>query len=309
MTASLYLLRRATPAFGALAGLLTLAGCMLTPGQEAPLPAKNRAQWTTALDSYVPQKLVAASYGETLLDGQCMQAAGFANWAVPWRETNPDPGPSWNAAGVRLFRFDLASRYGYHAAPAVRSDTGPAWEQFLQRVNTNTTDAEDAAFLTCRDAVRAENPLIAPDAAAMNLALGYLSQASDLAHEAKPVRDAAANWRTCMEPEGISDLPQTPQQMPPKSLRDAFRLGGTVDGPADHSDAVTADEIRLASVDARCAETSGYQQRLYDAVWDESSKLFRENFDALERAKAKLKKQDHAAQDVINSYAPARATE
>ncbi|MFJ3427415.1 hypothetical protein [Leifsonia aquatica] len=176
-------------------------------------------------------------------------------------------------------------------------------------MNTNTTAAEDSAFLTCQDKVRKANPLIAPDAGAMNLALGYLSQASDLAQEAKPVREAAAKWRKCMEPEGISDLPQSPQQMPPKSLRDTFGLGGATDGPIRDAGSATAEEIRLASVDAKCAETSGFHQRLYDAVWDETSKLFRENFDALERAKAKLNKQDRAAQDVINSYAPARPAE
>lgn len=294
--------RRATLTAVITIGVLALAGCSAAQRTANALPAQNRAQWVTPLDTYVPQKLVAASYAETLLDGQCMQKAGFANWAVPWRESNPDPGPSWNLAGTRLFNQQLAKQYGYHSAPAVRSDTNPAWDEFVQRVNTNTSDAEDAAFVSCQDQVRKDNPLVAPDAGSMNLALGYMAQASEIAKKAQPVLDAAAKWRTCMEPEGVTDLPGTPQEMPPASLRARFGLGPSAPGASEG--APTAEEIRLATVDARCQDSSGFQPKLYTEVWNETTKLYRDNFDALERAKAKLKRQDRAAQEVINTYAP-----
>lgn len=290
----------------AVVGLLVLSGCSATNGDEVKLPPKNLAQWVTPLDEYVPQNLVAGSYAETLLDGLCMQKAGYADWAVPWRETKPDEGPSWNAAGTRLFNEDLAASYGYHAAPAVRSDRNPAWDEFTRRVNTDISHAEDAAFLTCQDAVRKEHPLIAPDAGTLNLALGYMAQASEVAKKAQPVLDAAAKWRACMEPQGITDLPQSPQEMPPASLRSKFSLSGGEEDPGSDPGAANAEEIGLATADARCQDSSKFQQHLYSAVWDETAKLYKDNVDALERAKTKINRQDRAVQEVINTYAPAQ---
>jgi hypothetical protein len=104
-----------------------------------------------------------------------------------------------------------------------------------------------------------------------------------------------------MRPQGISDLPHTPEEMPSASVEKEYGIAENLEGPA------TAGEIHIAEADALCRESSGYSTAFYDIRWDESLKLYRENRDRLERARQQIAQHDKAVQEVINTYAPSKS--
>ena len=278
---------------------LTLSGCGGSAATE-DLPRKSFARWSSALDEFVPRKEEAASYAALLLDAACMRDAGYSSWAPPWRDTNPDPGPGWNPVGIRLFSLDLATTYGYRIPPAVRSDTNPEWVAFAQSKNGALEAGEQKAFTACADADRAKHRVVNLDGGTLNLAMGYMSLASEKARASETTKAAEKGWRTCMAPQGVADLPQTPEDMPSRSLTEAFGIGQNLEGPA------SAGEIEVAMADARCRQSSGYSTTFYDIRWDESVRLLRENRDRLERARELITAHDKAVQEVINAHAPSR---
>lgn len=82
------------------------------------------------------------------------------------------------------------------------------------------------------------------------------------------LQDAASQWRTCMAPQGIVDLPQEPWRSTstgalPESLVTRFDYRPT--GEA------SADEIAVATADAQCRESSGWTDLLYEATWDQEA--------------------------------------
>ena len=82
------------------------------------------------------------------------------------------------------------------------------------------------------------------------------------------LQEAAAQWRTCMAPQGIADLPQEPwateiRREMPESLQ--TRLNFQLTGQP------SADEIAVATADAQCRESSGWTSLLYEATWNQQA--------------------------------------
>jgi hypothetical protein len=295
---------RRSRAFGAviaLTGALTLllSACSSSvPESELELPEKNISEWVTPLDQYVPGHSELANYAEQLLIGKCMTARGLS-WDVPWRDIHADNGPSWNAIDRRLFNADLASEYGYHNGPSGDSSL-QAWQQFAaekQRLNA----VDDKGVTDCVPVAREELPLLSTSAS--QKALMLVQNAFDDAKNSGEVRTAAEKWRDCMEPEGVADLPDTPADMPSKSLTKRFKLDF---GDRLGTSEVTTAEIAIATADAKCQDSSGYAEALYEAEWKKSASLVRENADELVRARNEIRANETAVLDVISSNAPAQ---
>lgn len=237
------------------------------------------------LDPYSSSDLLLADYATNLLAQKCMTERGH-NPPPPILRVNVQGGASdtTNESHRRVFNMAVAQRWGYHTAPNPRIDIASR-----DRVHAYTfTTQEDSDWKVCT--TRAQSSIQEPRASenlVSSLGMGAYSGAL-----ADPMVTAAAKkWATCMAPQGISDLPASPLDMPTPSLTERFQLGrgdlpgGGVDlGTASPS----AAEVNLAVADEKCREDSGYRQALYDAEWKRQEAAIRENAPALADAGRKL---------------------
>lgn len=241
-------------------------------------PAQDIDAWLMPLDQFVPQHVQVRDYAENILIQECMTEAGIA-WEVPWVDIDAPIPETTNAVGRRLFDVTLAQRWGYQPAPLTQQNAVATAE-----LNSRPLSDSEAEHLgRCTDAVRAEAlPLLSGEA--MNFAASLGMAADEAARLSPEVLEAAASWRACMEPWGISDLPRSPDLMPTESMRAEFGAAG---GDASAVDQVpvsaSAREIEVATGDARCREESGWRQARYDAEWQRQSVALAENADALVR--------------------------
>ena len=275
--------------------LVSLSGCAIGKAISTPLPAKNIERWVNPLDSYVPMKSVASDYAEVLLNAKCMTAAGY-DWQVPWRDLKGDNGPSWNSVDRRLFNVSLASKYGYHDGPPERSSTNPEWEAFAHK---KISPAEDAALTRCIEHDRKRLPTL--DGATANLAMGYIGAAIDNAIQDGGVLTAMKKWKACMTPVGIVDLPDSPLRMPTESIRTRFGIDLS---ESASTGTASAEEITIAVADAACQDSSGFSKAFYNAEWDASVVLYKENADALAVAREAIEQHDAAVEAIIDANMP-----
>lgn len=280
-------IKRSAVALAATATLcaITLSGCSSTPEAQLDLPAKNVAQWTMPLDQYMAIDLREQDYAENLLVKPCMEGAGFA-WPVPWRDASGSVSETYNDVNRRLFNQDIASRYGYHNAPDA-DVSASSWRKFVA-ATSDLSSAEEDQVTKCIFAARKKLPRLSPSAQD-GIALGQA--ATDAARDEPAVAKAEKEWRQCMQPKGISDLPGTPRKMPSESLQIRFNISS--------SKAATAEEIDLAKFDADCRDKSGYVKTLYNAEWNQQVSSLRKNADQLQRIAGEIRKNRSEVKKVI----------
>lgn len=279
---------------GAIVVLSALAGCSSAPLAAAPLPEKNIDQWVSPFDSYVPHNIRKSDYANLLLNAKCMISKGY-DWEVPWRNLDGDDGPSRNSSGRQLFNLPLASKVGYHEAAPARSSTNPQWEAFIEGLATLPPD-EEAAFTTCAEEDRKTLPAL--DQTIANLASGYGVIAWNEATQDAIVQDAATKWRACMTSQRFAELPSSPVEMPTASMRSRFGLD------SGEASTASAEELRIATADAECQESSGFRAALYEAEWRASLPLVEEHADALARAREAISRHDSEVQSIIDRNMP-----
>lgn len=272
--------------------LIALAGCSAQSNDDLGVPEKNRLNWSMPLDSYQLPATGLQEYAQNLLAKPCMEKAGY-DWDVPYQDIHAGPGASYTDYGRRLFNVKLAKEFGYHSAPR-NNPTDPAWEQFTESMQGIST-AESDQFDEC---LTVANKQLRPLSAKAQVAASFANAALASAEQDPDVIKAASAWHECMLSTGIADLPADPSQMPSPALIDRFQL-------ADHTSAATADEKAVATQDAQCRESSGYDQKAYDAEWDQQLKLLRDNADNLERVRGEIKAEQERVLKVIAENAPA----
>lgn len=135
------------------------------------------------------------------------------------------------------------------------------------------------------------------------LAPSLAGAAYDAAKADEQTTGSAKRWRTCMEPYGISDLPEAPHEMPSRSMEERFGLMGSgARVPTSTSQgSASPEEIRVATGDAKCRQSSGYAKALYEAEVSQQSELIASNRDALERARAANARHAKRVRSVIAS--------
>lgn len=281
---------------------LLLMGCAGTSDRPLALPEKNIDRWANPLDQFVPQHQVAASYAELLLDAKCMRAAGY-DWNPPWRDAYAGWGPSWNDAQRRLFSVSLAKQFGYHEAPSAYQTPNPRWEAFMATGTERDAPGEQEAFGACLKESRSLLKDPGPD---INLAMSYIGAAIDEAQSRSEVIAAAKRWHECMLPVGIDELPDSPDRMPTRSIMKKFGVSNAPGDGAQSGTTPSSEEIELATTDAECRVSSGYDDAAYEAEWDASVALYRDNADALERTRAALQKYDERVKLAITQNAPSQ---
>ena len=285
----------------AVGALLGVTGCSGSKQQALELPQKNRAEWVMPLDDYIPQFWHMVDYAESLAVTSCMADAGY-EWKVPWQDQNGGRRVTMNATQRKLFNPNLAHERGYHSAPN-DDPSFSAWRAFVEQTST-ISEAEHDTLYSCTDSVHKKVLPEWPGSAQLPSTLE--EGAYEAALQDPGVLKAARIWRQCMLPQGVSDLPASPDTMPSPSLRKQFGLDATTNDDSDlNSPSVTPEEITLAVADASCRESSGWAAKLYNAEWDRDVATISENADALAGIRRQVVEYRKKVFAVIADHAPA----
>lgn len=239
-----------------------------------PTVARDESPWAMPLDAYVtPAALLGPA--ENVLVAPCLRTAGLTDWDPPVQtaaslqaqddasDTAARANPSPALATTRPLDAALAAARGYHG-PAIDRAAQQAEKDwaFDPKRNTDVASLPSGTFERCLTAARKElgSDVSGREQSASELAqrLTYLAALDARSDDA--VVAAAARWRTCMAPAGVSDLPDAPSGMPTASMRHAYGLGLESSEPTDGEKAV-------AERDVSCQASSGYRRALYDAEW------------------------------------------
>lgn len=107
------------------------------------------------------------------------------------------------------------------------------------------------------------------------------------------IQEKAKEWKACMQPLGIPDLPETPNEMPPESkdkvwhpedYRETNEQGEPVDENGNVvsegipvEPVISEEEKAVATKDAQCRTSSGWDRAVYDTQWGLLTDHLKEN--------------------------------
>ncbi|MGW6132365.1 hypothetical protein ACWFNE_20255 [Cellulomonas sp. NPDC055163] len=260
----------------------------------AALPAQDIDRWAMPVDQYVPQNQPMLDYAENVLISECMAAAGYT-WTVPEYDIHAPDSPTRNAVNRVLFNRTTAANWGYLPAPSTQKNIAAQQAATTKEL----PEGSEGTFTQCIADVRADQ-LPLESSQARNFAASLGMAADQAARLDNDVLAAAEEWRTCMEPLGVSDLPDGPEGMPSDSLRAEFGRAGNGEADADRGgEGASAREIEVATFDAACRDSSGWSEARYEAEWERQVTAVEENADALERILAEHKEVDARALAVL----------
>lgn len=199
---------------------------------------------------------------------ECMLKHGFPDYEilssvdVPYPETNP------HGFSV-LFNSVIAQKYGYRKAPdpGYRYSSGGVENRDRSYFEDKSQAFKDQMYACVNEATVREKGPVPTGEPPMSKPGSYESELNQfVVSSSDPALAAQAKvWVECMAPQGISDLPSAPWTLQnykamPESLRERWDWWPLGDA--------SADEIQVATFDAGCRESSGWNQALYDLTWD-----------------------------------------
>ena len=192
----------------------------------------------------------------------CMSDSGY-HYPVVAYDWN-DPGNKTFTGYSRARSVEEAQAYGYRLAPE---------DQVAARLEaTAYIDAQPAAYHDeldrCFDQMF-EDPLFS-DLVADDVPF------TEGRSENPAVKSAMEQWRTCMAPLGIPDLPEDAPGIAP-SVAAQLGLDGADGQALTDLGAITAYEIEVAVADAQCQASSGYDRLVYDLTWYGQDQLLAAN--------------------------------
>ncbi len=239
------------------------------------------------LDPYQPTDAhrFASNHVNDLLVQSCMAAAGF-DFPVAQVFPHAPPSRTENAYGRRIFSRSIAAQWGYRPAPDLTSHDREVREG---RYVVDDLFDNVAGYADRVDSCFAEAKKKFTDKAyRFSTASALALQADDAVVATQSVKDAMKRWHDCLAPQGIPDLPDTPFDMPPKTVDERFDLGSAIDPIWGNGTPAGDDEIALATADAECRSSSGFETLYYDANWDAQLKLLEKHADKLERERTAI---------------------
>ncbi len=278
--------------------LCLLAGCSTPTGGATQLPPKNQSKWVLPLDEFSYTTAPLRDYAEALVERDCYAQKGI-DWPVPWQPTDRNLGASVSAGGQLILDADLASKYGYHHAPADYANAA-AWKTFTGKANqvADSTPNFETIMDACQAVSRKELPIPSNDS--RDYAVAAASQIFSEAVLAKSVTKAAAAWAECMTKAGYGGLASSPSDMPPNDKAGQWNVGipGTSAGP---------QEIAIASADVACRTSSGWTAALYDEEWKRQAEFVKENSGRLSSIRDEITKERKMLLDSVATHAPKQA--
>ena len=275
-----------------------LGGCTAdSGGADFEVAAvKDRAQWILPLDDYLGMGAnLQSERAHAIVMTHCMAAYNirFPQPSLEALEVNPIR----NSANRRLFDVEIANQFGYGSAP---------FDSEALRLEQLATEAYAVAVESPEGAAAREECDQEQNDAVPRRPDG-LSAAEDLAWKAyetakvdQEVLDAIEQWRECMVPVGVAELPEWPEDMPPSELWDQWKEGPTgEDGPILDWTPPSAEEVTLAAADAKCREDSRFAEAFYGAEWEAQVALMADNEEKLERIHASIGEFERELDEVL----------
>ncbi|WP_456284423.1 hypothetical protein [Microbacterium sp. JZ101] len=262
----------AAVAVGAVA--LLAAGCASAHGAEIAasaepgdvvegieLPERDLAAWRLPLPSLFPGvEGGLGNHAENVLVAACLEGAGL-DWPIPEEDVAEIDASTHGRAPLTQ---EWADAHGYHTAGEV-DVAGQEAHQLLNRI-AGSTPGFETAFQDCLDGVREQHDWSRIEVEIINGILSPgLTFAAERAAEDEEVAAAARTWSRCLAEAGFERRTDDPTLMPTTADAEDWGLTGLKDvvpWPAP-----TAAEIELASADAACRATSGWNAERYDAEW------------------------------------------
>ncbi|WP_147463499.1 hypothetical protein [Cellulomonas triticagri] len=240
------------------------------------LVEQNRALWVMPLDAYMVDDQL--DHLVDVFTEPCMQEHGFS-----YQRPAVDVAlrsETVTVSGRNLFNVDVATAWGYSGAPDPNDDALRA----AQTDSMTWPQEQLDQYADCLQDARESFPAQRINNHVAGLALSPWEGAK----RDPDVLEAAGRWVQCMRPLGFTDLPDSPNGdggTPTSSMVEAYTgqsYSKTFDGAADRQTVEQkAEEIRIATFDAECQESSGYAQALYEAEWARQVSIVRENEPAL----------------------------
>jgi hypothetical protein len=286
-----------TAPFLATAALIAtiVTGCSAPVSQQATAGGvsldKNRMQWVMPLDAYMVEENL--SYAVDVLVEPCMQENGFDYQRPPVDAAVKSE--TTTVSGRNLFNVDVAKRWGYSGAPDPNADVLRTAEIEAREWPLEKADQYSA----CLEQARKDFP----QQEINNYVAGLSISSWNGAKKDPEVVAAAEKWVQCMQPLGFTDLPDSPNSesggTPTPSMLVAF--GEVTDGLVNaKTPEQQAEEVRVATFDAQCQDSSGYAQTLYDAEWERQARVVEENEDALTKLLDEKAAYEKRAEEILN---------
>lgn len=290
----------------AVAAMAATAGCAALQEQDPArgasdalsLPEENIARWVLPFDEFLvsDQMMAKESYARTLALVACATERGADVEPVPYVDFD-----SAYADGART-RYTLtraqAAQIGYHHPVETPPAALAPWTEYRRLAVPET---EQTVLEACGEELEPDLP--GYDVDSVNFTSDFVVVAYQGATSSEAVESAADEWRECMAPQGIEDLPDDPQAMPSESIQQKYQTSGGRDG--ETLGPITPAEVALALADVECREASGYQRELYDAIWTREARLLEENQTVFEEQRAAIEAADAEIDRVIAQYATA----
>lgn len=290
--------RRAAIAATTVAVFLTLAGCSVARDESAkpPIAEKDRDRYVMPLDAFADKERANTDYAENLFVSDCFADRGLS-LPINRKTVKEDGNASWNAVSRLIFDVSTAKRFGYHQ----QVGEGGLSEGEVRRLyeEPKFSEHEQSEFLECLGKAR---QTLGTEEQIEQYATELAVDAYDATGADQQVKLAEKRWHACMVPLGISDLSPTPVGMPSDSLSAEFDL----DGDILPTEFASAKEIRIATRDAECQESSGYAKTIYDTEWAFQEKLVEKNADKLLRVKAQIDAKNARVHEYIAEHAPSK---
>lgn len=275
---------------------LGVVGCAGgSQGQDLELPPKNFEAWVMPLDEFIFTSSPLRDYAEALLEQECYAEKGV-EWDVPWQPVDRGFGPSSSRSGQSIFNVELAQQYGYHKAPNDWENKS-AWVEFVESryAVAESTPGFDEIFRECGEFSRGRLPL--PGDEDFSYAANAASQSLQDALLEPELEEHANAWSECMIDAGYRDLPANPELMPIDELAAQWAID-------DPFTVAGQDEIQMATADAQCSESTGWDEALYDMQWSKQEQFVRDNGDRLIRIREAIKAERELLETAVADNAP-----
>jgi hypothetical protein len=223
-------------------------------------------------------------YARALLARDCL--AGIVDYQATPPSLNPNDEPIDPRTGQRNFTAAVAAEWGYQLPPS-QVPRGVA-------SSTAVTDEIFDAMVVCGDETRARLGL--PPDPPLSAVEGAGWDARDAS---SAVAEAQARWVDCMQPVGVVDLPNNPNDMPSASVGSAAAADQiTIPGTGVASER----ERQVATADVACRESSGYTQAVFDARVGGELEAIAADIEGFEAARVEYERYTEAINEVIQQY-------
>ncbi|QPL04572.1 MULTISPECIES: hypothetical protein [Actinomyces] len=236
------------------------------------------------LDPYVQPDVRLQGYAHDVAMALCMKTEGYHYPVIEFDWNSPDATPSTRYRRART--PEEAQLYGYRLSP---SDGDPRVREAGDYISS-----QPAAYQTqlgaCADSV-SEMDMFSTVVVGTNAEIAGIE-------ENRPLRDAMQQWRDCMMPLGIPDLPEDHPGLAP-SLASTWELNLPDSNALIDLTSLTSEEVTIAVQDAQCNASSGYDRLRYGLYWAAEDQILAENGPEYAARREQIAAQEQVFKDYI----------